>query len=1818
MKEYYFGSEEKKILEELRVPLGVFQFIDKRIVVKILSAGFCDLFDFDDPGEAYSIMTNDIFSTCHPDDASRIANAAYHFATEEKNFEVVYRVRTKKQSVYKIVHAYGEHVYLPTGERLAYVWYSDEGGYTGDDDLQGKDLRDVFRSALHRESMIQTSYHDDLTGLPNMSYFLELVKTGRSKLIQAGKTPAVLFIDMSGMKIFNRKYGFAEGDRLLKAFANLLVQYFKSSNCSRFGQDHFAVITDAEWLEPTVKALIGDCSELNGGRNLPIRIGICVDDSEDIEPGTICDRAKYAGDTLGTIYTSDYAYFDSAMIADVDKQQYIVDNFDRAMDEEWIKVYYQPIIRAANGRICDEEALSRWIDPAKGFLSPADFIPALEEAGLIYKLDLYVVDHVISKIQRFEAGGLYVVPQSINLSRSDFDSCDIVEEINRRVERAGIGKDKITIEITESVVGRDLEFISEQVERFHSLGFNVWMDDFGSGYSSLDVLQSIRFDLIKFDMKFMKCFGDSEENRIILTELVRMAIGLGVETVCEGVETEEQVEFLREIGCTKLQGFYFSKPQSFEQIIAKHSGRFHTVFEDPDETGYYSEIGRINLYDTSAITREDSVSMKNYFDTLPMAILECTPEDFMVSRCNSTYRAFMERIFGVFMAGMKISFEYAESQGPDGTGFLRSLRQCSIDGQLVMIDETMSDGSTVHAIIKRIAVNPVTGASALAVAVLAVIDKNAQNAAVGYAQIATALSSDYYDLYYVDIETENFVQYSSDDRYNLNRERHDIDFFENSRNDACTWVYEADRDYFIRSLTKENVLRAIDTQGAFTLTYRLLTGDKPEYVTMKAVRMKGDDSHLIIGVNNVDAQMKEKQALEQLEQERTTFSRISALAGDYICIYAVDPETGTYVEYSATPVYDGLGLDKEGADFFETSRQNVLSFIYPEDLEVFLAMFTKENVMAEIERNGVFVLQYRLIIDGEPRYVHVRAAMVQEKNGPQLIVGLNNVDASVRREMEYAHNLSVAQSHANIDALTGVKNRFAFEDAEDQLNTKLALDPQMEFAVVTFDIRGLDMINNTKGYTTGDLYIRKACASICTLFKHSPVYRIGDDHFAVIASGRDYNDLDELLDMLGRTNEENAESGDIIIAYGEARYSGSGKSGEVFSKAYDDMLRNKRRSVRYGGLSKPDGADGPEAEKAEERVRVYEDAGTHAEAATADPGSASVSVPGSAADPCRNQHQHKEQAVEMGTAAVSDDELVRIRSQLRAIAGSYLSVYEIDITDNSYVEILSGDAAANDIAGARVGNARAMMFRIMDNITDPSGIEEVRRFVDIDMLGERLRHADSDAIEFLNSRGEWCRGKFTVSGRLPDGAVSHAIWTVEIIEKNNNHIYSHIANALAADYNDVYLVDVENGNFAEFVPNHSQEGLVMEKSGSDFFEVSRRDALEMLHPDDQEVFMRTFTRENVMSEIAENGNFTLTYRLMDSGEPVYASMKITRMEGDDSQIIIGINNVDAQMKRQEELETIRSEQITYSRVTALAGDFLCIYTVDPETGRYIEYSGSEMYDHLGLSKEGDDFFGRIRSEAGGTIYIEDIDAVVSMITRDNMLRIINDKGVFVHDYRLMIQGVPTYVRLKAALVEEKDGDKIIVAVINIDDQVRREQEYTCNLAEARNKANIDALTGVKNKHAYIDIESELNYQIEENLPVKFALSVFDINELKKVNDTEGHQAGDEYIRRACRIICNVFKHSPVFRIGGDEFVVIAQGQDYENIHSLITVLEESNARNAGSGDVVIACGVAVYEGDRSVAAVFERADMQMYVNKHNLKSEPATAEAKNGQAENEQ
>ena len=845
-------------------------------------------------------------------------------------------------------------------------------------------------------------YHDRMTDLPNMRHFFTLAQDARYRIRLEGHQSVMLYFNIVGLRHYNRQYGFDNGDRMITEFARLLSDMFGDHRVCRFNGDQFAAVTEEDNVEERIREVLQGWDEYTKAEavQLPVRVGVYPNRFGDVDINIACDRAKYASDRNRNDHASTITFFNESMLKKGELSVHIIHSLDQALAEGWVKVYYQPIIRVANEKICDEEALARWIDPKYGFLSPGDFIPALEESKLIYKLDLYVLEQVLKKMKKQEEAGLYLVPQSINLSRMDFESCDIVEEIRRRVDDAGVDRAMITIEITESVIGHDFDFMKEQIIRFRKLGFPVWMDDFGSGYSSLDVLQQIHFDLIKFDMRFMERFDEGNEGRIILTELMRMAVALGTETICEGVEKAEQVEFLREIGCTRIQGYYYGKPIPFEGVLALFEEGSSLSFENPEETGYYSSIGRINLYDMSVLSNENDESLMQYFNTLPMAIMEVNGTMLRLNRCNRSYRDFIERTLGIPYNTDEIDCSNLSLSSGVGTAFIKAVLQCGKDGIRTIWDERINENTVAHTFIRRVAVNPVTGTAAIAVAVLSIIRED-QQSGTSYSQMARALASDYVDLYYVDLNTERFIEYSPDaDLENLVIERHGGNFFTASRRDAMTHLYVDDRTAFIEAFTKENVVHSLDTEGKFRLTYRLLIDDKPVYVGMKAVRVPGDPSHILVGVSNVDVQMRQKEEMSRMQAERTIYSRISALTQGFICIYTIDPATNHYVEYRASSDYAGLGLPTEGDDFWAQTLIESARHIYSEDVEKILTLITRENIMAEVKENGFYSLQYRLLIDGEPRYVSLKAVLVEEQGKPVLIIGINDIDAQVKQEQD--------------------------------------------------------------------------------------------------------------------------------------------------------------------------------------------------------------------------------------------------------------------------------------------------------------------------------------------------------------------------------------------------------------------------------------------------------------------------------------------------------------------------------------------------------------------------------------------------------------------------------------------------------------------------------------------------------------------------------------------------------------------------------------------------------------------------------------------------
>ncbi len=469
------------------------------------------------------------------------------------------------------------------------IKYVEDYGKLYDDPIEGP-LFYVFVSAIQIKN-------DALTGLPNMNYFMENANSEQKKMFKRGEKPVTIAFDLMGMKGFNSKYGHDSGDSLLCIVGNLLRKHFGFNNCARFGEDHFYVYSSAHKIEEKLNEFIVDLHEANEGKTLPVKIGICrFDDKQTIS--TICDHAKIACDSRINAYGSGFSWFDDKMSESYMRKEYILSNVDQALTEEWIHVYYQPVVRTLTGLLCSCEALVRWIDPKLGFISPGEFIPLLEENGLSYKIDMFVIRRVAGMLKRRIKSGKKVVPVSVNISRTDFDFCDPVSVVTEAADEAGIRRSLICIEITETALMEDKGIIRHAIDRFHEAGFDVWMDDFGSGYSSLNVLKNYDFDEIKIDMIFLRDFN--ERSKEIVTMAVKMAKKLGIHTLAEGVENVEHVEFLKNVGCEKIQGYYYGKPMPIDETI-EHIKLNRIELETKEIAAFYDQVGKIDIFNDKSL-----------------------------------------------------------------------------------------------------------------------------------------------------------------------------------------------------------------------------------------------------------------------------------------------------------------------------------------------------------------------------------------------------------------------------------------------------------------------------------------------------------------------------------------------------------------------------------------------------------------------------------------------------------------------------------------------------------------------------------------------------------------------------------------------------------------------------------------------------------------------------------------------------------------------------------------------------------------------------------------------------------------------------------------------------------------------------------------------------------------------------------------------------------------------------------------------------------------------------------------------------------------
>ena len=320
----------------------------------------------------------------------------------------------------------------------------------------------------------------------------------------------------------------------------------------------------------------------------------------------------------------------------------LLEHFREAVEKGFIRPYFQPIYRSVTGNMIGAEALARWFDPEKGMLSPADFIPVLERSGMIYDLDMEMLRQTCAFYRDLMDRGTPLSMFSVNLSREDFRHEDLFENVTAILDQYEVPREAIKLEITESLMIEDTDAFQSAFRRFHDAGFSIWLDDFGSGYSSLNVLQHYDFDVMKFDMLFLR--DDSARGRQLLISLISMAKTLGIHTLTEGVETQEQREFLTSAGCEVQQGFYYTKPVSVEALAVICEKQKETI-ESPEDRRYWWEVGSINFVSPNPLqeyvkrkTAAQEAGIGYRQSDSSIALVECNMDRFRYVFASDDYK----------------------------------------------------------------------------------------------------------------------------------------------------------------------------------------------------------------------------------------------------------------------------------------------------------------------------------------------------------------------------------------------------------------------------------------------------------------------------------------------------------------------------------------------------------------------------------------------------------------------------------------------------------------------------------------------------------------------------------------------------------------------------------------------------------------------------------------------------------------------------------------------------------------------------------------------------------------------------------------------------------------------------------------------------------------------------------------------------------------------------------------------------------------------------------------------------------------------------
>ena len=411
---------------------------------------------------------------------------------------------------------------------------------------------------FNANSVIYELERDELTGLYTRQAFLRKAEKIRNE--NPSKKFCIIAFDFDNFKSSNTLYGEEKCNEFLSYTARRLKRLLPKGIAGRFGGDQYILFIDYVGEVVDVEKIQSICKIILDTAPIPhqvVKMGINAPISHDLPFIVCCDRAFLAIREIKGIYGKDIAFFEDKLQQQLLDEQHIIETMESALEQNEFCVYYQPKHEAITGKIVGAEALVRWNHKEYGFMAPNQFIPLFEKNGFITKLDFFVLDQVCRDIKRWEKQGIPIVPISVNVSRRDFIEPGCIDKQIQLIEKYKVPHEYLHMEVTESLYSENTELIVSQVRKVQSLGFEIEMDDFGAGYSSLGMLAEFPLDILKLDISFVR---NLKKNEIVIENVIKMAHRLGLLTVAEGAETNEQFRVLKSLGCDFIQGYYFSKP----------------------------------------------------------------------------------------------------------------------------------------------------------------------------------------------------------------------------------------------------------------------------------------------------------------------------------------------------------------------------------------------------------------------------------------------------------------------------------------------------------------------------------------------------------------------------------------------------------------------------------------------------------------------------------------------------------------------------------------------------------------------------------------------------------------------------------------------------------------------------------------------------------------------------------------------------------------------------------------------------------------------------------------------------------------------------------------------------------------------------------------------------------------------------------------------------------------------------------------------------------------------------------------------------------